>query len=303
MNVPNKWPFLYYDKLVKSNVKKYYDIDKDIIITHEEALMIAKKEGKRLNDKYLIIGEKPIINKIFKQIHETKTFDVRSSIELDLIKSITVLAIYLNERKNQEKILIDEKTIQIIKNIYLIKTYETLTNTITAKDFIKMGKLFDKSMTINDNIINIINHWKIISITDHSNTFKLKCYKNMPNKELLILYKYFEEIFELFNFIFTKLETSIRSLKAAIYILLPYWKIKELYDEEKNIKQSLKSLINRFDPVDFSFHQNVLILDDLASTYFSKWISSIKSDSSQLLIRSSLFLYGLKAIDINLNTF
>src|SRR3989338_1123530 len=75
----DKWPLIYSRMLRKINEKNkeklYYDIENDDIITENEIKERVEFSGNnryRISKKYYIVGEKGLINNIYKTLNENK---------------------------------------------------------------------------------------------------------------------------------------------------------------------------------------------------------------------------------------
>ena len=75
----DNWPFKYSKLLIKINEKNkeklYYDIENDDIITENEVKQKTEHSGKnryRISKEYYIIGERQLINNIYKSLNEKK---------------------------------------------------------------------------------------------------------------------------------------------------------------------------------------------------------------------------------------
>jgi len=75
----DNWPFKYSKLLIKINEKNkeklYYDIENDDIITENEIKQKTEHSGKdryRISKEYYIIGERQLINNIYKSLNEKK---------------------------------------------------------------------------------------------------------------------------------------------------------------------------------------------------------------------------------------
>ena len=69
------WPLKYYIMLCKikdkteNDGKFYYEIENDEIINKKEANQLVQTKNYRLSETYLIVGERKLINKIYKSIN------------------------------------------------------------------------------------------------------------------------------------------------------------------------------------------------------------------------------------------